>query len=130
MSNKINIEEDIKILKSYLEQQDRKFVTEYRLNFLKAIENILADRERLEKELKIKNGDIEYMQRKIENHFISDIEYLPIQAKANKYDSLVEKIKEIVSRLKISDIEPWSSYKVSGDILFDLQELLDTEKES
>ena len=44
MSNKTNIEEDIKIVESYLEQQDRKFVSEYRLETLQAIENILADR--------------------------------------------------------------------------------------
>ncbi|MCI8587578.1 MAG: hypothetical protein HFJ49_03075 [Clostridia bacterium] len=44
MNNKTNIEEDIKIVESYLEQQDRKFVSEYRLETLQAIENILADR--------------------------------------------------------------------------------------
>ena len=44
MSNKTNIEEDIKIVESYLEQQDRKFISEYRLETLRAIENILADR--------------------------------------------------------------------------------------
>lgn len=51
-----DIEEDMKIVESYLEQQDRKFVSEYRLKYLQAIENILADRERLEKESK-KNKD-------------------------------------------------------------------------
>ena len=44
MNNKTNIEEDIKIVESYLEQQDRKFISEYRLETLRAIENILADR--------------------------------------------------------------------------------------
>lgn len=36
-----------------------------------------------------------------------------------------QKVKEIFDRLHISDIEPWSTYKVSGDILFDLKELLE-----
>lgn len=36
-----------------------------------------------------------------------------------------QKVKEILDRLHISDIEPWSFYKVSGDILFDLRELLE-----
>lgn len=35
------------------------------------------------------------------------------------------KIKEILGRLNISDIEPWSIYKVNGQILFDLQELME-----
>ena len=35
------------------------------------------------------------------------------------------KIKEIFDRLNISDIEPWSTYKVNGQILFDLQELME-----
>lgn len=34
-------------------------------------------------------------------------------------------LKDILNRLHISDIEPWSIYKVDGDILFDLQELLE-----
>lgn len=44
MNNKTNIEEDIKIVESYLEQQDRKFVSKYRLETLQALENILSDR--------------------------------------------------------------------------------------
>lgn len=50
MNNKTNIEEDIKIVESYLEQQDRKFVSEYRLETLQAIENILADRNNIAKQ--------------------------------------------------------------------------------
>ena len=33
-------------------------------------------------------------------------------------------IKEILDRLHISDIEPWSTYSVPGEILFDLDELI------
>lgn len=36
-----------------------------------------------------------------------------------------QKVKEIFNRLHINDIEPWSFYKVSGEILFDLKELLE-----
>lgn len=36
-----------------------------------------------------------------------------------------QKMKELFDRLHISDIEPWSFYQVSGDILFDLKELLE-----
>lgn len=35
------MEEDIKILENYLDGQDRKFVSEYRLKFLTALENLL-----------------------------------------------------------------------------------------
>lgn len=35
-----------------------------------------------------------------------------------------DKLKFILSKLNISDIEPWSTYKIDGQILFDLQELL------
>ena len=38
---------------------------------------------------------------------------------------LKQKVKEILDRLHITDIEPWSFYKVSGEILFDLKELLE-----
>lgn len=42
-----------------------------------------------------------------------------------KYFINKQKLKEIFDRLNISDIEPWSTYKVSGDILFDLKKLLE-----
>lgn len=35
-----------------------------------------------------------------------------------------ENVKEILDRLHISDIEPWSTYSVPGEILFDLDELI------
>lgn len=36
-----------------------------------------------------------------------------------------DKIREILDKLNISDIEPWSIYKVKGEILFDLEKLLE-----
>ena len=80
---KTNIEEDIKIVESYLEQQDRKFVSEYRLEILQAIENILADREKY---------------KTLYEKSLSDL--VQVEAKANKYDSLVEKIKENLVKLQ------------------------------
>lgn len=63
MNNKANIEEDIKIVQDYLEQQDRKFVSEHRLMFLHSIENILADRERLIKENKKNTDTLEILNK-------------------------------------------------------------------
>lgn len=51
MSNKTNIEEDIEIWKELIEQyKDYGFYGIIKPEKLKALENILADRERLEKE--------------------------------------------------------------------------------
>lgn len=33
-------------------------------------------------------------------------------------------IREILDKLNISDIEPWSTYSVPGEILFDIDELI------
>lgn len=89
MSNKTNIEEDIKILENIVNDYKFKHSSEnvmdkgtyLGLAQMKAIENILADRERLarEKEIHIK---LEQQYKK---------EYLD---EKTKYDSLVEKIKE------------------------------------
>ena len=49
-----------------------------------------------------------------------DLERLKTEREQDK-----ARIKEILNRLHINDIEPWSFYKVSGDILFDLRELLE-----
>lgn len=44
------MKEDIEIVEYYLDQQDRKFVSEYRLRQLQAMENILTDYKRLQQE--------------------------------------------------------------------------------
>ena len=36
-----------------------------------------------------------------------------------------KRLEKIIKKLHISDIEPWSEYKISGEILFELQELLE-----
>ena len=50
---------DIEILEDYLDKQDRKFVSEYRLMILEAIENLIRrnkDLEQIEKKHKEENG--------------------------------------------------------------------------
>lgn len=47
------MEEDIKILEEYLDKQDRKFVSEYRLMILQAADNLIARYKELEKANKI-----------------------------------------------------------------------------
>ena len=140
MNSKTTIEEDIKILK-------RIQVTEFNTNNIydnvekvnKAIENILADRERLEKEnedYKIKeNSRIAGKYNEIEIH---DLIEQTIQkdyiAKANKYDNLVKEIEEQCKR----DIEQArKEYKITLNDRQDgireeaqnILELLDKEKE-
>ena len=140
MNSKTTIEEDIKILK-------RIQVTEFNTNNIydnvekvnKAIENILADRERLEKEnedYKIKeNSRIAGKYNEIEIH---DLIEQTIQkdyiAKANKYDILVKEREEQCKR----DIEQArKEYKITLNDRQDgireeaqnILELLDKEKE-
>ena len=118
MSNKTNIEEGINILERYLKQQDRTIVPEYRFKFLKAIENILADRETTKEDYKILENNYQMLSEDVSNiakeldleedatideiitkirilksKRINMFEQLDCIAKANKYDSLVEKIK-------------------------------------
>lgn len=97
MNNKTDIEEDIRKLEKVIKLAKETGLDRTLANL---IENILADRERLNKEVKIKNGDIEWIQNKINKHFISDTEYIEIQEKANKYDSLVNKIKKKLAKLQ------------------------------
>ena len=52
-------------------------------------------------------------------------EYCPKTAIIKELEEASLKVKDIFNRLHIRDIEPWSFYKVSGDILFDLKELLE-----
>lgn len=110
----MNIEEDIKILNNYLEQQDRKFVSEHRLIFLQAIENILAEYKRYknmyEAEHRIHLVRNEQLERK----------EVAVQ-KANKYDSLVEKIKEEHVKAKNIYSETLSPYQYGKvDVLEEL----------
>lgn len=70
---------------------------------------------------------LEYQNRRITDILHKkEVEHLKKYIKYLKENSIpVQKVKEILDRLHITDIEPWSFYKVSGDILFDLKELLE-----
>lgn len=140
MKNKTNIEEDIKIVNDFLVKMKSDFRTGlgYKEE-IQAIENILADRERLKKEnedYKIKeNSRIAGKYNEIEIH---DLIEQTIQkdyiAKANKYDNLVKEIEEQCKR----DIEQArKEYKITLNDRQDgireeaqnILELLDKEKE-
>lgn len=117
---KTDIEEDIKICKDFIEENKSGKILLHT-----AIENILADRERLEKEnkkMKIEIAEQVYFgSMQIEN-------MKQFEDKANKYDSLVEEIKEKIEEreiaMSLSDISRNNDY-----VMQILQELLDTEKE-
>lgn len=60
---------DIEILEDYLDKQDRKFVSEYRLMILEAIENLIQrnkDLEQIEKEHKEENGRLKNRIKELE----------------------------------------------------------------
>lgn len=146
MSNKTNIEEDIKNIKEYIDNWCDSLtdedgygseLDEDSKQFIQEIENILADRERLEKEneelLEAKisastNNIISNLQKELneENNRCAKfaVENNELQIKAKKYDNLIEKIKEIINNLEKRDI-----YKLFEDILIDLQKILKTEQE-
>lgn len=97
------MEEDIKILESYLEQQDRKFVSEYRLKFLQAIENLINRNKELEETLK-------------DNWEFRDKFYIP--------KSKVEKLIEHLEGFKGLVMYDKYNYEV---VIRHLQELLEKE---
>ena len=68
---------------------------------------------------KEKNKNKELLQ-KLEQHICIEVHEQIKQQYILKSD-----LKNILDRLHISDIEPWSIYKVDGDILFDLEDLLE-----
>lgn len=50
--------------------------------------------------------------------------------KINKYEKVLDEIREQLKKIKPDlDFEPWSIYKISGDKLFDLLQILDKVKE-
>jgi hypothetical protein len=149
-----NREEDIKKLNRLIEGcKECKFAAceqcEINWTEVQAIEHILAEREedkkkidKLEESYEEQNDELwervkqcHNMQTEIDNLYNDNEElekaYLHEKFAKEDVEKLLEnsipkqKVKEIFDRLHISDIEPWSTYKVSGDILFDLKELLE-----
>nr|DAF49395.1 MAG TPA: hypothetical protein [Myoviridae sp. ct8mY9] len=89
---------------------------------IEAIEHVLAERKEDKKTIK----ELEEHQQKFYNGEIYTAKQLKqVEENQKKYFINKQKVKEIIDRLNISDIEPWSTYKVSGDILFDLKKLLE-----
>ena len=127
----MGIEEDIKILEKFKnnEMQRDKLERDSRCGGWKigdiykklelniAIDHILAEREEDKKRIK----ELEVLEDDLKD---KRIVYVDTPEFEKKFISK-QKVKEIFDRLNISDIEPWSFYKVSGEILFDLKELLE-----
>ena len=88
---------------------------------LNLIEKLQKENEELKTKLKIRNGDIEYLQNKINNHFISDVEirenYIPIQ-----------KIKDKIEEIKMTSSQINGDYFMNNYKIEVLQELLKEEK--
>lgn len=164
MNNKTDIEEDIKVLQKFVKiikgkdyNADNGWHGYYdnELIFLgKAIENILADRERVLEENNIyKEGNKIYKEEY--NKIAKALDFkegilnpdasiviksmkqalIQLQIKANAYDSLVEKIKETIELIEDTlDLSKENGkvakYKITAMEyeLEDLKELLDTEK--
>ena len=87
-----------------------------RTNYIKlALKTLLEEREADKKKIQ----ELELKQKEMCE------EYCPKTAIIKELEEASLKVKDIFNRLHIRDIEPWSFYKVSGDILFDLKELLE-----
>lgn len=88
------------------------------LELLERYKEFLAEREEDKKRIEeLKENNIylvKYRNVLEEEIFKNNKDYIPKQ-----------KVKEILDKLHISDIEPWSVYKVSGDILFNLKEMVE-----
>jgi len=156
MSNKTNIEEDIKILKTFKTRYKTINYNRISLEDVQAIENILADRETTKEDYKILENNYQMLSEDVSNiakeldleedatideiitkirilksKRINMFEQLDYIAKANKYDSLVEKIKEEKERT-INEGKA-DREKHTEDVMFRqgyymaLEELLDTE---
>lgn len=159
MSNKTDIEEDIERLEEMLKKSDANNIKlQKEIETLKndaywkgyvdkqneAIENILVDRERLEEDIKLQEDNYQMLSEDVSNiakelnlqeDAIIDEIFTAIkilQAKANKYDSLIEKIEDIIIELNYKCSKS-STNDIYRDAIYSkiniLQELLDTEKE-
>ena len=128
-----NIKENIKIVNTIIENSNN-IMSDLRECEVQAIENILADRERLIKEIEIlKNKNLQYDKtlEKLQKDTIWKSEVTQLQAKANAYDSLAEKIAQVIikdsDKLKHSVNENLNKiYKARIELS---KELLEAEKE-
>lgn len=153
MSSKTNIEEDINVVEA-LRKELGLSADGNKVKAGFAIENILADRERLKKEntrlsnyryengycientnltTKDKIASIQKNTYKIEIEDGVFVDVKELYVKANKYDSLVDgmedKIEEIkADKLNYSEDDWYLESELKGYAINALQELLDTEK--
>ncbi len=127
MNNKTNIEEDIEQLKS-LKADRESFVMgekehdEIYLKDIQAIENILADRERYKRlaEQNLKDSE-EFKNNMCEHRCVKYNETLQLQAKANKYDSLIKEIEDKINKRKIKYNEILNDYgNIDTDVIFNI----------
>lgn len=152
MSNKTNIEEDIEVVNIMIDNSNN-IMSDLRECEVRALKNILTDRERLieenemlEENYKLLIENVSYIAKELnleEDATIDEIytairilkskrinmfEQLDCIDKANKYDSLVEKIKDKIIQRQFELQQEYKEFE--NDIkLNTLQELLDTEKE-
>lgn len=123
MNSKTTIEEDIKILK-------RIQVTEFNTNNIydnvekvnKALENILADREKYKRlaEQNLKDSE-EFKNNMCEHRCVKNTEIIELRAKANKYDSLIKEIEDKINKRKIKYNEILNDYgNIDTDVIFNI----------
>lgn len=112
--NGVAKDSNIEIIEDFINE-----IKDFELNkdvveIVNALEDILEEREADKKRIKELEEALLKVKDKNIKLFINSKNSIPKQ-----------KVKEILDRLHITDIEPWSFYKVSGEILFDLKELLE-----
>lgn len=143
MSNKTNIEEGIKILKYFIKEFELDIENSTdKTDITKPIENILAYIETLEIENDIYKEEHQKITKALDfkegtlnpdtSIVIKSMKQalIQLQAKANKYDSLVEKIESnLREKETIRECETISDREHLDGEIFALQELLDNLEE-
>ena len=130
------VEDILSVLLNLIEKQQKeiehwkagmKIVERDKNNHIERLEKELDNIKEIEKSHQEENGKlrVELEQEKEKNKELEKYEkaYKLLSYSLNNYISK-DKLKFVLSKLNISDIEPWSTYKIDGQILFDLQELL------
>lgn len=126
----LNIPEFVWIKESELLMINVKIV----LNLIENQQKELNNLKEIEKSHKKENGKlrVELEQEKEKNKelyeqnqiYLSNGSNVKLELHIKNNYISKDKLKFILSKLNISDIEPWSIYKIDGQILFDLEELL------
>lgn len=136
MKNKTNIEEDIKIVNDFLVKMKSDFRTGlgYKEE-IQAIENILADRERLEKEnRKLTYARDWYFEHTVNKIVTPEMLHKILRTKYISRDEIEDKIRSLNKQEKeeLKGTKGQDRYYIKQKYMYQrniLQELLDTEKE-